>query len=76
MYHALGLILVGLFGLHKSSGLVDAAGWLMLAGTFLFSGSLYALALGGPRWLGPITPLGGLSFMVAWGVFAFAAMRA
>jgi uncharacterized membrane protein YgdD (TMEM256/DUF423 family) len=42
----------------------SARGWTV--GTVLFSGSLYALALGGPRWLGPITPLGGLALMVGW----------
>jgi len=44
-------------------------GWAALCwtvGTVIFSGSLYALALGGPRWLGPVTPLGGLSLMAGW----------
>ncbi len=50
-----------------------AACWL--SGIILFSGSLYILALGGPRWLGPITPLGGLLFMIGWGWAAAAVWR-
>jgi uncharacterized membrane protein YgdD (TMEM256/DUF423 family) len=52
----------------KSMGLVAA---LFLAGTVLFSGSLYAMALGGPRLLGAITPLGGLSLMAGWAMMAW-----
>ncbi len=75
--HALGLILVGL----SASYLGDAAGarwagWLMLAGIVLFSGSLYLLALTGMRWLGAITPLGGVCFIAAWTLFAIALWRA
>ena len=44
-----------------------------LSGTVLFSGSLYAMALGAPRWLGAITPLGGLCFLVGWAILAWAA---
>jgi uncharacterized membrane protein YgdD (TMEM256/DUF423 family) len=47
---------------------------LWAAGTLLFSGSLYLLALGGPRWLGPVTPLGGLSLIAGWIALAFAAL--
>lgn len=54
------------------TGTAPAQRWLGRAalcwtvGTLIFSGSLYALAMGGPRWLGPVTPLGGLSLMVGW----------
>ena len=41
-------------------------GWCWITGALLFSGSIYILALGGPRWLGPVTPLGGLAFMAGW----------
>jgi uncharacterized membrane protein YgdD (TMEM256/DUF423 family) len=44
-----------------------------LGGTVLFSGSLYAMALGGPRWLGAVTPLGGLAFLTGWAILAWAA---
>lgn len=51
----------------RDSGADSArAAWTFLAGVVLFSGSLYALALGGPRLLGAITPLGGLAFMAGW----------
>jgi len=75
MYHALGLLAVGLLGLHKPGGLVDASGWAMLAGIVIFSGSLYALALSGVRALGAITPIGGVAFLAAWILFALAALR-
>ena len=52
------------------------SGWLAVAGVILFFGSLYALALGGPRWLGPITPLGGVAFIVAWGLVLVQGLRA
>jgi uncharacterized membrane protein YgdD (TMEM256/DUF423 family) len=51
------------------------AGLLMFAGILLFSGSLYLLAMSGQRWLGAITPLGGLAFVVAWGVAAWTVWR-
>ena len=76
-YHALGLILVGLAAFHlPESSYLKGAGWAMLAGIVLFSGSLYLLALTGLRWFGAITPLGGVAFIVAWGLFAAAAIKA
>jgi uncharacterized membrane protein YgdD (TMEM256/DUF423 family) len=73
MYHALALVLVGaLVDRAPSSGLT-AAGWLFCAGTILFSGSLYALALSGIRKLGAITPLGGVAFLAGWALLAVAA---
>ncbi len=75
-YHALGMILVGLAALRlPESGLLKSAGWAMLAGTILFSGSLYLLSLTGVRWLGAITPFGGVAFLAAWGLFALAVIR-
>jgi uncharacterized membrane protein YgdD (TMEM256/DUF423 family) len=46
-----------------------------VAGVVLFSGSLYWLAVGGPRWLGPVTPLGGVAFMAGWLLVALVALR-
>lgn len=74
MYHALALVLVGVLALRRSDAgtaggvlpSLTAAGWLFLAGTLLFSGSLYVLSLSGQRWLGAITPLGGLCFLGGW----------
>ena len=76
MYHALALLLVGLWLSHKpdTSGL-KAGGLAFILGTLLFSGSLYALALGAPRWLGPVTPLGGLCFLLGWLFLLSAAWR-
>jgi uncharacterized membrane protein YgdD (TMEM256/DUF423 family) len=75
-YHALGLILIGILALHlPASGLLKTAGWLMFAGVVLFSGSLYVLALTQLRWLGMITPVGGLTFIVSWLLLALAVYR-
>lgn len=75
MYHALGLLAVGFLALHKPGTLVNASGWALLAGIVVFSGSLYALTLSGVRALGAITPIGGVSFLVGWALFALAALR-
>ena len=76
-YHALGLLAVGLACNQLGrSALLHWAGALMVAGLLLFSGSLYALALTGMRLLGVVTPVGGLAWIVAWGLFAAALWRA
>ena len=73
LWHALGLVAIGLLAQHLPASVpVRVAGWLMVAGIVLFSGSLYALALSGTRWLGAVTPLGGACLIVAWLVVAFA----
>ena len=73
--HALALLAVA-WALGRWPGTAAlAAGWLFVAGTVLFCGSLYVLALGGPRWLGPVTPLGGLAFLAGWACLAWAALR-
>ena len=74
MYHALGLFLVAWAATRWPSSTLSVAGWLFIGGTLVFSGTVYGLALGGPRWLGAITPIGGLAFLggwlaIAWGVF-------
>lgn len=73
MYHALGLWAVA-FALSQGRP-ASTAGWAMLAGIILFSGSLYALALSGVRALGAITPLGGLCFLLGWAILAWAVLR-
>lgn len=76
MYHALALLAVALLSLHfPQANLFSWSGWAFIAGMLLFSGSLYALALGGPRWLGPVTPLGGLAFILGWVILLVAAWR-
>ena len=75
MYHALALVLIGVLARHRPSGALTAAGWSMIIGTLVFSGSLYALSTSGIRWLGAITPIGGLAFLVGWGLLAYAAIK-
>jgi uncharacterized membrane protein YgdD (TMEM256/DUF423 family) len=75
MYHALGLLAVAWVAGRWPSPWPARAGWLFLVGTVLFSGSLYALALTGVRWLGAITPLGGVAFLAGWLCLALAASR-
>jgi uncharacterized membrane protein YgdD (TMEM256/DUF423 family) len=75
MYHALALLAAAWACAKWPGAAASAGGWLFVAGTLLFSGSLYALSLGGPRWLGPVTPLGGAAFLAGWGCLAWAAAR-
>lgn len=74
-YHALALFAVAYaIGRWGESSAVPA-GWLFVAGMVLFSGSLYALSLSGVRWLGAITPLGGVAFLAGWALLAWTAWR-
>jgi uncharacterized membrane protein YgdD (TMEM256/DUF423 family) len=72
--HALGLVAVGIaIEAHAAApGTAQIAGWLLVAGIIVFSGSLYALALSGVRVLGAITPLGGAAFVAGWIALAVA----
>jgi len=76
MVHALALFAVAQAAVAWRAPAVQAAGWLFVAGTVLFSGSLYALALTGVRGLGAVTPLGGVAFLAGWACLAWAAIRA
>lgn len=76
-WHALGLLVIGIVAIQLPSSIVlKWAGWLMLAGIVIFSGSLYVLALSGVRWLGAITPIGGVAFILGWLLLAIAVARA
>jgi uncharacterized membrane protein YgdD (TMEM256/DUF423 family) len=75
MYHALGLVAAGWAAARFGGAAPAWAGWLFLAGTVLFSGSLYALALTGVRALGAITPFGGVAFIAGWIALAVSALR-
>lgn len=78
MYHALALLGVGLLLARLSvegSPWLTAAGWLFIVGTVLFSGSLYLLSLSGTPWLGAITPLGGVAFLIGWLALAVGVFR-
>ena len=81
MYAALGLVAIGLTALHgagRDLPMSPGLGWAaicLLAGSLVFSGTVAALALGGPRWLGAVTPLGGLAMIAGFVLFAAAALR-
>ena len=76
-WHALGLGLVAvLVKLYPDAALLRWAGWFMFTGILVFSGSLYALSISGIAWLGAITPLGGMAFLLAWLVLAAFAFTA
>jgi uncharacterized membrane protein YgdD (TMEM256/DUF423 family) len=76
MIHAIALILIALLSDKlANSSMVNASGWAIFIGIILFSGSLYALSLTGLKFFGPITPLGGLSFLVGWILLAVAAYK-
>lgn len=75
MFHALALLGVGLLQRQNEALALAPAGWLFLAGVILFSGSLYVLALTGMKWLGAITPFGGLAFLSGWLWLAYLLLR-
>jgi uncharacterized membrane protein YgdD (TMEM256/DUF423 family) len=75
MYHALALLAVAWAASRSPEALPKWAGWCFVVGTVFFSGSLYALALTGVRWLGAITPLGGAAFMLGWICLALSGLR-
>ncbi len=73
--HAVAIVLLGLL-CHQmpESRLLPIAGWTMVAGVVIFSGSLYLLSTTGIRVLGAITPIGGVALLAAWGMTAYAAL--
>jgi uncharacterized membrane protein YgdD (TMEM256/DUF423 family) len=75
-YHTLALLGVGLLALTlPDSSLLKSSGWLFTVGLVVFSGSLYVLSFTGLRWLGAVTPLGGLAFIAGWVCLAAAAWK-
>ena len=75
IYHAFALLAVAGALARWEAPAAVAAGWLFTAGIVLFSGSLYLLVLTGPRWLGAVTPLGGVAFLLGWALLAWTAIR-
>lgn len=75
LVHALALLIVALLADHRPSPAWRPVGWLFVAGTVLFSGSLYLLSITGANGLGAITPLGGVCFLVAWILLVRAAVQ-
>lgn len=77
LFHALGLLVVGLVATQIADSIyLKWSGWLMIVGIVLFSGSLYLLSVGGPRWFGMITPIGGLAYIAAWVFFVVTIIKA
>lgn len=76
MYHAIALVGLGLFASRIDQSMLQVSGFSFLAGTLIFSGTLYALVLTGNRWLGAITPIGGALLIFGWLMLAVVAMRA
>jgi uncharacterized membrane protein YgdD (TMEM256/DUF423 family) len=74
LVHAVALLVVAVLADRRPGPAIHVAGWLMVAGIALFSGSLYAMALSGVRGLGAITPLGGLCFLAGWAAIAVASL--
>ncbi len=75
MYHALAMLALALAMTRApAASLFSAAGWLFVIGTLLFSGSLYLLSFTRRRWLGAVTPFGGLAFIAGWVCLALAAL--
>jgi uncharacterized membrane protein YgdD (TMEM256/DUF423 family) len=75
MYHALALLAVAWATVRWPDSSAVLAGWCFVAGIVVFSGSLYVLALTGTRWLGAITPLGGLAFLAGWALLVWTVSR-
>lgn len=75
MYHSLGLLGVGILQCHWPERVLRVSVWCFVLGILLFSGSLYVLVLGGAKWVGAITPLGGTSFIAGWILVAAAVLR-
>jgi uncharacterized membrane protein YgdD (TMEM256/DUF423 family) len=75
MYHGLALLGVAWAAARWETTAVVVAGWSFVAGIVLFSGSLYLLVITGPRWLGAVTPLGGVAFLVGWALLAWTAWQ-
>ena len=75
-YHSLGLMIIGVMAIYiKPEKHLGIAGWIMFIGIILFSGSLYILSTTATRWVGVITPFGGISFIVSWVFIAIAVWK-
>jgi uncharacterized membrane protein YgdD (TMEM256/DUF423 family) len=75
MYHAFGLFIVAWASARWPNSNFNPAGWSFIVGVIIFSGSLYLLSLTGIRWLGAITPAGGIAFLIGWAILIWTAGR-
>lgn len=72
LVHSVAALTISLSG---RMGLIRWGGWAFIVGTVIFAGTLYAMALGAPRWMGAITPIGGLSLLAGWAMCAWGAIK-
>lgn len=76
VYHALALLIIGtLIAAQPQLAIPKGSAWALQVGIVIFSGSLYAMTLGAPRWFGAITPIGGTAFIVGWLWLAYSAWQ-
>jgi len=73
--HAMAILLCGVLYHLFLTRSIAMSGWLFLTGIVIFSGSLFLMALGGPRWLGAVTPIGGTLFLIGWGTLVYGILK-
>ena len=75
IFHAIGILLVSILGQVFNTQVFNTSGWLFIIGILLFSGSLFILSFTGIKWLGAITPIGGVMFIVGWFLLFFKVLK-
>jgi uncharacterized membrane protein YgdD (TMEM256/DUF423 family) len=73
--HAMAILFCGILHHLFVTRSIAMSGWLFLTGILIFSGTLFLMALGGPRWLGAITPVGGTLFLIGWGTLVYGIVK-
>ncbi|MEJ2309587.1 MAG: DUF423 domain-containing protein [Gammaproteobacteria bacterium] len=73
--HAMAMLFAGILHHLFRTRTIAVAGWLFFAGVLVFSGTLFLMALGGPRWLGAVTPIGGTLFLIGWGTLVVGILK-
>jgi uncharacterized membrane protein YgdD (TMEM256/DUF423 family) len=73
--HAMGMLFCGILHHLFLTRSIAISGWLFFGGILIFSGTLFVMALGGPRWLGAVTPVGGTLFLVGWGTLVYGIVK-
>ena len=73
--HAMAMLFSGILHHLFGTRAIAVAGWLFFAGILIFSGTLFFMAVGGPRWLGAITPIGGTLFLIGWGTLVYGILK-
>ena len=71
MYHALGIMIMAVTGFYIPDNLISLPSYFMIFGTIIFSGTLYLIVFTNLRWMGAITPIGGLCLILGWLIFAY-----